>query len=332
MPFGYFGFFGMKNKINIGILGCADIAIQAMLPALKNCQFAELRAVASRTAEKATEIAGMFNCDAVVGYETLLARTDIDAVYIPLPTGLHEEWVIKALEAGKHILVEKSFAMNYESAMKMIKTAKEKKLLILENFLFPHHSQSQWIRDTLDSGRIGEIRLFRSTFGFSGLSPDNIRFKPELGGGALYDVGTYVLKASTMFLGSNLEILGGDMNYDSSYGVDISGHALLKNKENQIAQISYGFNQFYQCNFEFLGSEGKLTVTRSFTPKPGLKPVVVLETKQARDEIELPADDFYLNMWNYFTGKIACINDYDSIYEELLSHSRLMDKFRNEAL
>lgn len=97
-------------------MGCANIAKRSVIPTIKSLGAYELVAIASRTSEKAQEFAQIFDCEAITGYGNLLTREDIDAVYMPLPTGLHEEWVLKTLDARKHILIEKSLAENYTSA------------------------------------------------------------------------------------------------------------------------------------------------------------------------------------------------------------------------
>ena len=94
------------NKLRIGVLGCANIARRSVIPAIKSIAEFELLAIASRTKEKAEGFAQEFNCEAIHGYQELIDRKDIDVIYMPLPTGLHEEWSVKALEAGKHILIE----------------------------------------------------------------------------------------------------------------------------------------------------------------------------------------------------------------------------------
>ncbi|CAF3851232.1 unnamed protein product [Rotaria sp. Silwood1] len=99
--------------MNIGVLGCANIAMRSVIPAIKSITDFKLIAVASRAKEKAAEYAEKFQCEAIEGYDNLIERKDIDALYIPLPTGLHLEYVIKALESGKHVIAEKSLGMNY---------------------------------------------------------------------------------------------------------------------------------------------------------------------------------------------------------------------------
>ena len=137
------------QKIKIGVLGCASIAERSVIPAILSIPVFELIAVSSRSAEKANKFAQQFNCEAVVGYQNLLNRKDIDVIYIPLPTGLHEEWVLKTLAAGKHILIEKSVASNYFSAKKMVEMARKKGLLLMENFMFLHHQQHQLVKQLI---------------------------------------------------------------------------------------------------------------------------------------------------------------------------------------
>jgi predicted dehydrogenase len=314
----------------MGVIGCADIAWRAMIPAMVDCSEMRLVAVASRTAKKARKFADQFDCDAVIGYERLLELDAIDAVYMPLPTGLHEEWVTRTLAAGKHILVEKSFAENYESAQAMLDLATAKRLLVLENFLFPHHSQHAWVKDLIARGEIGDIHLFRSTFGFPPLSRDNFRYNRRLGGGALLDAGAYVIKASQLFLGKELVLLGAALQYDDVSDVDIYGDAMLANSKGQVAQVSFGFNYFYQCNYELLGTKGKLMVNRSFTPPPGFRPTVELCCHNVKHEFCLPADNHYVNMCRFFANAVREEERFQEHREALLHQARLLDAVRSK--
>ena len=317
--------------VRLGIMGCADIAWRAMAPAAVECAQVALVAVASREAEKAEKFAVRFHCDPLVGYDKLLERDDIDAVYMPLPTGLHYKWVIRALEARKHILVEKSFAADYATCQEMVRMARENNRLILENFLFPHHFQHSWVKDFISRGKIGEVQLFRSTFGFPPLPEDNFRYSKELGGGSLLDAGSYVVKAASLYLGSDLTLLGAALKYDDALGVDIYGDALFKNGEGKTAQLSFGFNYFYQCHYELLGSKGKLTVERAFTPPPGFRPVVHVEQQDRNIKITLPADNHYVNMLRFFAITINSSGDFTTHWNDLLLQARLLETIRKES-
>ena len=316
--------------LRIGVMGCADIAWRAMIPSFIDCSEVSLVAVASRSRKKAEKFSAHFDCEGLVGYESLLCRKDVEAVYMPLPTGLHKEWVRKTIEAGKHILVEKSFAENFESAKGLVDIAREKKCLIVENFLFPHHSQHSWVMGKVSNGEIGDVHLFRSTFGFPPLSKTNFRYDPDLGGGALLDAGAYVVKAAQIFLGNDLELIGALLKYDEKTGVDIYGDVMLKNLKGQVAQLSFGFDYYYQCNYEFLGTKGKLVVDRAFTPPPGFKPPIHIEHQDAREDIYLPADNHYLNMSRFFATTVRNKNNWIDHWDSVLRQAELMDVIRRE--
>lgn len=243
---------------------------------------------------------------------------------MPLPTGLHEEWVLKALEAGKHILIEKSLAMNYSSAEKMVQKAKEKGLLIMENFMFLYHGQHQIVKQLIAEDKIGEIRCFRSSFGFPPLPSDNFRYNKKLGGGALLDAAAYTVRASQLFLGNDLEVKAASLNYNEN-GVDIFGGAFLKNKNGLFSEVAFGFDNFYQCNYEIWGNKGKITAHRAFTPAPDFKPLITVEQQGEKFDIEVPAENHFIAILNEFK---RCIfeNDLQHKYTEILNQSRLLEE------
>ncbi|PKP45430.1 MAG: gfo/Idh/MocA family oxidoreductase [Bacteroidetes bacterium HGW-Bacteroidetes-12] len=317
------------QKLKIGILGCANIAKRSVIPAILSTPNFELVAVASRTEAKVQEYADLFGCEAVVGYQNLIDRKDIDVIYMPLPTGLHEEWSLKTLDAGKHILIEKSLAMNYNSAQLIVKKAKEKGLLIMENFMFIYHGQHQLVKKRIEEGEIGEIRCFRSSFGFPPLPPDNFRYSKELGGGALLDAAAYTVKASQLFLGTDLRVKASTLKYNNK-GVDIFGGAFLENNYGLFSEVAFGFDNFYQCNYEIWGSKGKITVHRAFTPAPDFKPLITLEQQGTIEEIEAPAENHFINILNEFA---RCVKekDCDSKYSEILNQARLLNELRDKS-
>ena len=286
-------------------------------------------AVASRTQAKADEYSDLFNCEGIVGYKNLIDRKDIDAIYMPLPTGLHEEWVLKALEAGKHLLIEKSLAMNYVSAQQMVTLAKEKSLLIMENFMFLYHGQHQFVKDLIAKGEIGDIRCFRSSFGFPPLEKDNFRYNKALGGGALLDAAAYTIRASQLFLGNDLKVQAASLN---NYGqeVDVYGGGFLKTNNGSFAEVAFGFDNYYQCNYEIWGSKGKITAKRAFTPGDDFTPTITLENKAEQFDYEIDADNHFVNILNEFKRCVS-ENDMQSKYQEVLNQARLIQEFREKA-
>lgn len=317
------------NKLRIGVLGCANIAKRSVIPAIKNIADFKLIAIASRTKAKAEEFAQEFNCEAIEGYQNLLDRKDIDVIYMPLPTGLHEEWVIKALEAGKHILIEKSLAMNYGSAHKMVDLARQKGLLIMENFMFLYHSQHQFVRNLINKGEIGELRCFRSSFGFPPLDSNNFRYNKELGGGALLDAAAYTIRASQLFLGDDIWVEAATLN-NMNTEVDLFGGAYLKSENGLFAEVAFGFDNFYQCNYEIWGSKGKIIAQRAFTPGADFKPTITLEQQGEIFNYEVEEENHFVNILNEFK-RCVVESDTETKYEETLNQSRLLQELKDKS-
>lgn len=309
-------------------MGCAAIAAKSMIPAIKQCEFSDLTAVASRTEEKARRYAAMFGCIPITGYDSLLSAKDIDAVYMPLPTGLHEEWILKSLVSGKHILAEKSLGMDFLSTKKMIDVAREKNLLVIENFMFQYHSQHVFVKDLIARNEIGKIHFFKSSFGFPPLASDNFRYNKALGGGVLLDAAGYPVKAAQMFLGKKLTLCGAFVKYDQETGIDIYGGAVLKNHADQIAHLSFSFDNYYQCNYEIWGTKGKIVLNRAFTPPPDFAPTVILEQQNGRQEFNLKPDNHFVNILSKFCKAIHERN-FGGHYQDCLVQAGLLDGIRS---
>src|SRR5262249_54208551 len=153
---------------------------------------AEVRAIASRSIDKAKAAARAAGISVAYGsYDALLDDPNIDAVYIPLPNTLHDEWTRKAAEHGKHIWCEKPVCPTAADAHALVDFCKAKGVKLMDGFMWPHHPRTRKLREFLDSGGIGQVRRVSGTFTFpmQALDPNNIRLKPELAGGSLLDVG-----------------------------------------------------------------------------------------------------------------------------------------------
>jgi NDP-hexose-3-ketoreductase len=303
------------------------VAERCMIPAIKALDEFELIAVASRTKEKAEIFAEKFSCKAIEGYSNLVDRVDIDAVYIPLPTGLHEEWIIKALKKGKHVLSEKSLTTDYASAKRIISEAETRRLLVMEDFMFPYHRQHTFVNKLIADGEIGDIHFFKSSFGFPPRSKDDIRYNKQLGGGALLDAGGYVVKAVQLFLGTELEIGGAFLVYDGQHDVDIYGGAILRNNKGQIAHVSFSFDNYYQCSYEIWGTKGKITAKRAFTPPPNFAPTIVLEKQDQKHEFVMAPDNHFMNILKEFHRAIR-EKDFHRHWRDALLQAHLLDQIR----
>jgi predicted dehydrogenase len=315
------------TKLNIGVMGCASIARSMMIPAILKSDRWNLVAVSSRTSEKAQQFAAAFGCEAITGYENLLTRKDIDAVYMPLPTGLHEEWITKTLKSGKHVLAEKSIAPDFRSAKKMVAIAKEKGLVLMEDFMFQYHSQHRFVFYLIGKGEVGEIRIVRANFGFPPLPKNNFRYDDKIGGGALLDAAGYTIRAIQFILGNDFEVKATNLKHDPETGTNIYGGAFMENGNGISGQIGFGFDHFYQSNYEVWGSKGKITVHWAFTPKPNVSPSVTLETQGEKRTWQLPPDNHFIGSINEFHRAIT-EKDQEKHYLQILAQSKAIDDIR----
>jgi len=193
----------MTDRLRWGILGTGNIARQ-FAGGVRSSRRCVIAAVGSRAAATAGEFAGNYRVPAAYGsYDELLADRDVDAVYNSLPNNLHHHWTIKALGAGKHVLCEKPFAMDHREALEMFDAARQAKRVLVEAFMYRSHPLTKAVVDTIRSGAIGEVRLIRTSFCYRTTKiAGNVRFAPELGGGALMDVGCYCINFSRLITGA----------------------------------------------------------------------------------------------------------------------------------
>jgi len=183
--------------IKWGVLGTAGIANGCTIPGMQVAEDCELYAIAGRSETKVQEFQKKFGFEkAYVGYEALLADPQVQAVYIPLPNHLHYEWVMRAIDAGKHVLCEKPLALNTLEAEAMFRAAKRKGVVLGEAFAYLHSPYVASLREVIQSGSIGEVDYIETAFVTQGYEED-IRLHKAFGGGAMYDLGCY---CTTMML------------------------------------------------------------------------------------------------------------------------------------
>jgi predicted dehydrogenase len=178
------------RKIRWGILGTASIAYRRAVPALQSTPNAEVVAVASRSLEKAQKFATERGIAQAFGsYEALLASPAVDAIYIPLPNSEHATWALRCAEAGKPVLCEKPLAPTATDAQRVVDAFAQRKLLLAEGFMYRFHPLTERVLELVKAGAIGRIVGASAAFNFALNAGGNIRHEPQLGGGALLDVG-----------------------------------------------------------------------------------------------------------------------------------------------
>lgn len=322
-----------NKKIRIGVLGSANIAIRSIIPAIESLtDIYKLVGVATRNVQKSSLKSQ--NIKFVEGYDNILDKEILDAVYIPLPNSLHYKWVKNALEKGLHVLVEKSLACSYSEVRELNQIAKENELALIENFQFRFHPQLKYIIDLLENKTLGELRYIRSSFCFPPFKDENnIRYNKELGGGVLLDAGAYPVRISQILLGEEIEVTDAVLNSGKQFEVDIWGGATLKQKKgNLFSQINFGFDNYYQCNLEIVGSEGRLYTNRIFTADDNVIPKITLETKvDGVKKIELKPSNHFVNMLRHFNQAINSKSIRNREYSGNINQSRLLHELKEKA-
>lgn len=310
------------KKINWGILGFARIAMNEVIPAILEAESARLYAVASRSQEKLKEAEELYKPEKLHhSYEALLEDKDVEAVYIPLPNALHKEWAIKAMEAGKHVLCEKPLALNEAEVREMAETSKKHKVLFMEAFMYRYTERTKRVAEILESGVLGDIRHVDSTFRFFLNREGTIKMKPELGGGALYDVGCYPVNFATMVFQEEPVKVSAAAAMQNQVDVQIS--ALLEYKDGKTASLHAGFNAFGRNYSEIIGTEGRLEIPDSFLDNEG---VMTLYTDQGMEEIHVPTCHRYTLEVEDFSSAILESRDPKLKLEESLQNARILDR------
>jgi predicted dehydrogenase len=220
--------YAVTDPVRWGVLGCADIAVKKVIPAMMRSELSPVRAIASRSAERARDTAAALGIPTSYGsYEELLADLSIEAVYIPLPNHLHAEWAIAAAEAGKHVLCEKPLATTSTDAMRMVEAADRAGVKLMEAFMYRLHPLWVEVRRLIDEGTVGELLSVQSFFSYFNDDPNDIRNQVDAGGGALYDIGCYPVNVSRMLFDSEPTDIDAVIRRDQRFGTDVLTSAIL---------------------------------------------------------------------------------------------------------
>lgn len=287
----------MLKKVKVGILGCANIAERYSIRAFQSLNNCEVVSIASRSKEKAKIWAEKFGIKKFESYESLVVNEEVDALYIPLPIGLHKEWIVKAVKNKKHILCEKSLAENLSSVKDIVNACRYNDLVLYENFTCDFHPQHHKVVSLIKEGAIGKPYVFQSFYGFPVISADNFRYKKELGGSALSESGAYQVYTARKLFGKEPISVSAVLSMDKHKGIDMRGECLIDFGDNLSAQFSFNLDAVYQNNYSVWGKEGLIKVGRAYAIPPDMKPVVQLLKNENRQEKMIQVD---IPAWNHF--------------------------------
>jgi predicted dehydrogenase len=298
------------GRVRWGVLGCASIAVNKVIPAMQRSTRCDVISIASRSAGRADEAARALGIPRSYGrYEDLLADPDVEAVYIPLPNNLHAEWTLRAAESGKHVLCEKPLAMSADEAARMIEGCREPGVALMEAFMYRLHPL--WLRtyELVQGGAVGDLETIQAFFSYRNLDPANIRNIAEYGGGALMDIGCYPINVARWFFGGEPDRVSASVRKDAAFGTDVVTSAILEFSGRQAA---------FTCSTQIeddqrvhlVGTAGRLVVPIPFNIPPD-RPTQIVRAAGGNppvepdiEIIEVPAADPYAVQGDAFSAAV----------------------------
>ena len=298
----------MKSKVKWGVLSTAAIATGHVIPAMMNAEYCDVRAIASRSLKAAKKAAKRFKIPGAYGsYEELLLDSEVEAVYIPLPNHLHVPWSIEALQAGKHVLVEKPIGLSSDEARKLLdESLKYPELKVMEAFMYRHHPQWVKAKALVENQKIGRLRTIQSSFSFFDDDPKSIINRKEYGGGSLMDIGCYPISLSRFLFNAEPINVYANIEYHPEFKTDTLATAVMEFEQGTSSFFSSTLMPDNQ-KVEIYGTEGKIEFEIPFTPRAGKGSRIWLYRGDRKKEIVFDRCDQYAIQGDLFS--LAILND-----------------------
>lgn len=326
-----------KKTVRWGVLGCSGIGKSRTIPGLLACENAELYAIAGRNEEKLKAYAEPFAPKKLyTDYQALLDDENVDAVYLPLPNGIHMEWVKKAAAADKHILCEKPMALTEEQVREMFAAAKEHGVLLEEAYAYRHAQLVQKVKEIVDSGAIGRIRYLESKHSTFDTNRSGIRYQKGNGGGAVYDVTCYNVSLASYLFGKDPEDMSVYCGFDKETGVDVSDAVMLRYEEGVTAMLYAGLDAYRRGCYSILGETGRIDVDHKFNSSgvchirvsTGARPQGAEYVDETTTEYTIWVDDNYKKEIELFSDAVLNGSALTVSEEESLRTARVCDAIR----
>ena len=314
------------SPVRFGIIACSSVARRRFLPALRTAKRAQLVHVGSRDAAKAAQFAREFSAAKSGDYDAVLADPAVEAVYISTPPSLHEEWVLKAVAKGKHVLCEKPAFGDFRSAVGVVDRCRAAGVRLAEGYSFRWHPQHAVVRSLLEQGRIGQPRFFSSEFTYPRPPENDIRLSPQLEGGVFRDSAGYPIAAALLQISGRPVSVFCRLGQDRATGVDDSFSLWMRFASGETAQMLVAFGAYYRSRYSISGTQGRVEAERAFSVGPETKTIVALETDAGPEKIEMAPDDQFRLMVDDFSDQIRGGDPSRKNFElEILRQHEVMD-------
>lgn len=297
----------MAEQLRWGILGAARVN-DKLMPAIVEAENAKLVAIASRRPGAAAETLQKHapnetDAEALDDPEALLARDDIDAIYLPMANEEHAEWALKAIDHGKHVLIEKPMALKVADIDAIEAAAKANDVTVMEGFMYRFHTQHDFVRDLIDSGKIGEVRTVKTAFAFPMKPARLYRINRGIanGGGAMWDIGPYAVHTARHWF-DNEPVAATAMAKLNEHGADVSLSGIFDFGDGRYGHFEMSFEHARRSVYEIIGTKGGITCHTVWQPHDE-QPLISYWTDAGESEtVSLP-------MANHFNREIEHFSD-----------------------
>ena len=282
--------------MRLGLLSTANINLQILRGASETDRV-DVVAVGSRDGARAQAYAAEHGISrAHATYEELLEDPDVDGVYISLPNGMHHEWTMRSLAAGKHVLCEKPYSRHPAEVEEAFDAAEAAGLILTEAFMYRHHSQTKEVERLVREGAIGRLRSVTAVFSFPLADLSNVRADPGLDGGALMDVGCYCISGTRIVAGDPVSVLAEQVTGET--GIDMALYGTMRFRDDVVGQFEASFTAPQRQGLEIVGDDGVLRVHAPWRIDWGGDLVLERESGVERIEVE-PANSYRLELENF---------------------------------
>lgn len=288
------------NIVRWGVLSTSSTAVDKAIPAMQQSDRMVVGAIASRDPVKARAVAERLGIAAAQSYESLLEGPNLDAVYIPLPNSLHADWIEQAAANGKHVVVEKPAIIHPEECRRVTDSCRKHGVLFMEGFTYRFHPQHEFVRQALEDGAIGELRLIRTGFSFTMEERHSkIRLSADLGGGCLWDLGSYAVSLCCRIAGSGPRRVFASGAGTEDGEVEMEAAGMLEFASGARAVFDCAFNQPRRQFCEIVGTEGTIQMPQAFGPSGETE--VIVQTKAGRQVKSFPAINQFQAQFEHFS-------------------------------
>ena len=314
------------KQIKWGILSTAKIGVNQVIPAIQASKTGTVYAIASRDAAKAEKQAEESGIPISYGsYESLLDDDAIDAIYNPLPNHLHVPWTIKAMQAGKHVLCEKPIALDAAEAEQLIDVTDDyPQLKVMEAFMYRFHPQWERTRSLIEDGRIGDLQTIHSIFSFYNDDPEDIRNKPNMGGGGLMDIGCYCISTARFLYGTEPGTVYGEVEIDPNFGVDTKASGILTFGKKTSTFTCSTLMQNFQRVMVF-GTAGMIEIEVPFNPDATKPASIHLTTDEGRTTLSIETANHYVRQADAFCHAIINNTNVPTPLHDAVANMKVID-------